>query len=378
MNKRLLMTPGPTPIPPSVLRALSQPIIHHRTPEFKALFSSCADDLKPIFATEQPVLMLSSSGTGAMEASITNFTRRGDTIITVAAGKFGQRWGAIGRAYGLNVVELTVEWGHAVTVQAVADALTAHPEAVGVYFQSSETATATTHPVQAIAALCRTRANTLCVVDGITAVGVQPLAMDEWGVDIVLSGSQKAFMLPPGLAFIAASEKAWAQAASADHPRFYFDLPAERAKQAGGQTVWTSPVGLIQGLRAVLDIMIENGGLAGLHAHHDRLARATQAGVQALGLTLFSQAPAWSCTAVRAPDAIGAGPIIQGLNDRGIKVAGGQDHVKGKIFRIGHLGWFDGKDILTTLASLESVLLSLGHEFEQGASITACSAVLSA
>ncbi len=373
--KRLLMTPGPTPIPPEVLRALSQPIIHHRTPEFKALFSSCGDDLKPLFATAQQVLMLSSSGTGAMEASITNFTRRQDTIVTVAAGKFGQRWGLIGRAYGLNVVELEVEWGKAVTVDAIRAALDAHPDASGVFVQASETSTGTTHPVREIAALCADR-NTLCVVDGITAVGVQPLEMDAWGVDVVVSGSQKAFMLPPGLAFLAASEKAWAAAERADHPKFYFDLKKERAAQAKGQTAWTSPVGLIQGLRAVLDLMKAAGGLPGLHAHHERLATATQAAVTALGLPLLSNAPAWSCTAAYGPEGIGAGPIVAGLNERGIKVAGGQDHLEGRIFRIGHLGWFDGKDILTTIAALEGVLRSAGHTFEAGAGVTACTAAL--
>lgn len=371
MDKRLLMTPGPTPIPPEVLLAMAEPILHHRTPEFKAVLASCAEDLKPLFATEQPVLMLSSSGTGAMEASITNFCRTGDTIITVAGGKFGQRWSQIGRAYGLEVVELAVEWGRAVAVDDVAQALATHPTARGVFLQASETSTGCSHPVEAIAALCKDRPETLCVVDGITAVGVQPVEMDAWGIDIVVSGSQKAFMLPPGLSFIAVSEKAWRLNEHANLPRFYFNLAKERKAQAGGQTAWTSPVSLIVGLRRVIDRMQAMGGLEGLHTHHERLARATQAGVQAMGMALLAEQPAWSCTAAWAPESIGAGPIVSGLGRRGIKIAGGQDHLKGRIFRIGHLGYFSASDILATLAAMEAVLVAEGHDLVRGAGVTA-------
>ena len=376
MLKRMLMTPGPTPIPPEVLLAMARPIIHHRTDEFKAIFASCATDLGPLFATEKPVLMLSSSGTGAMQAAITSFCRQGDTIITVAGGKFGQRWGQIGRAFGLDVVEIEVEWGRSVAVEAVEAALEAHPDARGVYLQASETSTGVTMPVREIAALCHGRADTLCVVDGITAVGVQPVEMDDWGIDIVVSGSQKAFMLPPGLAFIAVSDKAWRVAEQSDLPRYYFDLAKERKAQAKGSTAYTSAVSLIVGLRAVLDRMAADGGLPALHAHHETLAKATQAAVKALGMTLLADDPAWSCTAVIAPESIGAGPIVSGLNKRGIKVAGGQDHLKGKIFRIGHLGWFSGTDILATIATLEGVLSELGHPYPPGAGVAAATAVL--
>jgi aspartate aminotransferase-like enzyme len=375
MKKRLLMTPGPTPIPPDVLLAMAQPILHHRTPEFKEIFESCARDLQAIFATSEQVLMLVSTGTGAMEGSISNFMRRGDTIITVAGGKFGQRWSEIGRAYGLDVVELTVEWGKSVSVDAVADALASHPNARGVYLQASETSTGVSHPVQEIAALCRERTGTLCIVDGITAVGVQPVEMDAWGIDIVVSGSQKAFMLPPGLAFIACSEKAWGFAEHSDLPRYYFDLRKERKKQAGGQTAYTSAVSLIVGLRQVLNRMGDMG-LTGLHAHHQRLALATQAGVKAIGLKLLADSPAWSVTAVYAPDGIDAGNIIKSMNAKGIKIAGGQDHLKGRIFRIGHLGWFAGTDIVSTLSTLETVLDELGHELQPGASVAAAGAIL--
>lgn len=376
MQKRMLMTPGPTPIPPEVLLAMAEPILHHRTPEFKALFASCAEDLKPIFATAQPVLMLAATGTGAMEAAITNLMRREDTIITVAGGKFGQRWGQIGRAYGLNVVELEVEWGKAIAVERVAEALDAHPDARGVYLQASETSTGVTHPVQGIAALCATRENTLCIVDGITAVGVQPLDMDAWGVDVVVSGSQKAFMLPPGLAFIALSEKAWGATTRSDLPRYYFDLAKERKNQAKGQTAYTSAVSLVVGLRRVLDRMAEMGGLSALHTHHERLARGTQAGLTAMGMELLAEVPAWSTTAALAPPAIGAGPLVSGLNDRGIKIAGGQDHLKGKIIRVGHLGWFSANDILTTMAALDQVLVGLGHDHVPGAGVAAAAAAL--
>jgi len=353
---------------------MAQPILHHRTPEFKALFASCSEDLKPIFATNQPVLMLSASGTGAMEAAVSNFCRQEDTIITVSGGKFGQRWGLIGRAYGLNVVELEVEWGQAVRVDDVEKALVDHPNARGVYFQASETSTGVRHPVEAIAALCRERANTLCVVDGITAVGVEPMDMDEWGIDILVSGSQKAFMLPPGLAFIACSEKAWRLAEQSTLPRFYFDLLKERKSQSGGQTAWTSPVSLIVGLRKVLDRM-NAMGMDGLMSHHDVLARGTRAGVQAMGLQLLANPPATSVTAVWAPEGMDAGAIIKGLGARHIKIAGGQDHLKGRIFRIGHLGWFSQADIIATLSALESTLAELGHEFSPGSAVAAAAAV---
>ena len=374
MQKRLLMTPGPTPIPDDVLLSMAQPILHHRTPEFKTIFASCSKDLQPIFSTKQAVLMLSSSGTGAMEAAITNFCQSGDTIITVAGGKFGQRWGLIGRAYGLNVVELEVEWGNAVSVAAVEQALEENPSARGVYFQASETSTGVRHPVEGIAELCRNRANTLCVVDGITAVGVEPMEMDEWGIDILVSGSQKAFMLPPGLAFIACSEKAWQMAEASNLPRFYFDLLKERKSQSAGQTAWTSPVSLIVGLRKVLDRM-NDMGTEGLLSHHDTLARGTRAGVQALGLRLLADSPATSVTAVWAPEGLDAGDIIKGLGARHIKIAGGQDHLKGRIFRIGHLGWFSQADIIATLSALESTLKDLGHEFTPGSGVSAAAAI---
>jgi len=374
MQKRLLMTPGPTPIPGDVLLAMAQPILHHRTPEFKGLLKSCGDDLQPIFATNEQVLMLSSSGTGAMEAAITNFCRHGDTIITVAGGKFGQRWGQIGRAYGLSVVEIEVEWGQAVELSAIEEALNEHPGARGIYVQASETSTGVRHPVQGIAALCRTRSETLCVVDGITAVGVEPLEMDKWGVDIVVSGSQKAFMLPPGLAFIACSEKAWAMAEQSDLPRFYFDLLKERKNQATGQTAYTSPVSLVVGLRKVLDRMLAMG-VEALHEHHDTLARGTRAGILALGLKLLANPPATSVTAAWAPDDMDAGDIIKGIGQRNIKIAGGQDHLKGRIFRIGHLGWFSQADIIATLSALECTLADLGHEFSPGVGVVAAAAV---
>lgn len=341
---------------------MAEPIVHHRTPEFKAVMQSCAADLKEIFATTSDVLMLSASGTGAMEAAITNFQSRGDTIIAVNGGKFGQRWGRIARAFGLEVVDLQVEWGRAVRTDEVAAALDAHPNAGGVYLQASETSTGVSHPVEAIAALCRDRDNVICVVDGITAVGVQPLEMDAWGVDVVVSGSQKAFMLPPGLAFIAVSEKAWRKTHSADLPRFYFDLERERKAQAAGSTAYTSAVSLVVGLRKVLDRMAKMGGIKALHAHHERLAMATQAGVLGMGLELLAEVPAWSTTAVWSPEGIGADGIVKGLQGLGIKIAGGQDHLKNRIFRIGHLGWFSEHDIVATIGALETVMGRLGHE----------------
>ena len=357
---------------------MAEPIRHHRTPEFKEIFASCRRDLSPLFATAEPVLMLASTGTGAMEASITNMNRAGDTIITIAAGKFGERWGEIGRAYGLNVIELSAEWGRSISVKAVQEALDAHPGVRGVYLQASETSTGASHPVKAIAALCRERAHTLCVVDGITAVGVQPVEMDAWGIDVVISGSQKAFMLPPGLAFIALSEKARKRTEEPGLPRYYFNLAKEATTQAKGQTAWTSAVSLIVGLRQVINRMNTMGGLTALHAHHERLARATRAGLTALGLELLAETPSWSVTAAYTPESIGAGLVIADLNKRGIRIAGGQNHLKDRIIRIGHLGWFSPHDITATLSALEDVLHAHGHSAAPGCGVAAACRELNA
>jgi aspartate aminotransferase-like enzyme len=258
MIKKYLLAPGPTPVPESVLLAMAQPIFHHRTPQFEALFAETSQGLQKLFKTTQDVLMLASSGSGAMEAAVTNTTSPGDRVLVVNGGKFGERWGKIAAAYGLAVTELEVEWGTAVDPAAIQRALKEHPETKLVLMQGSETSTTALHPVAEVAKITR-EADTLLVVDGITAVGVLDVPMDAWGIDVLLTGSQKALMLPPGLAFIALSDRAWRAVAAAKSPRFYFDLKRERDNQQKHTTAWTPAISLIFGLHESLRLMFAEG-----------------------------------------------------------------------------------------------------------------------
>ena len=375
MIKRYLLAPGPTPVPPEVLLAMAQPIIHHRTPQFEALFAEVQDGLKRLFKTRQDVLILAASGTGAMEAAVTNTTSPGDRVLVVNGGKFGERWGKIAAAYGLTVTELKVEWGRAVEPDAVARALREHPDTRLVLMQASETSTTVLHQVEPIAQLTRDR-DTLLVVDGITAVGVLDLPMDALGIDILITGSQKALMLPPGLAFLALSEAAWQAAAAARTPRFYFDLKRERENQAKHTTAYTPAISLVAGTHAALKLIFVEG-LDAVYARHDRLARATRAGARALGLELVApESPSPAVTGIHLPAGV-PGKIVGYLRDKvGVTFAGGQDQFKGKIVRIAHLGYIGSFDVVTALAALEMALAAFGHRIEFGAGVGAAEAVL--
>lgn len=375
MIKKYLLAPGPTPVPESVLLAMAQPIFHHRTPQFEALFADTASSLKKLFKTTQDVLMLASSGSGAMEAAVTNTTSPGDRVLVVNGGKFGERWGKIAAAYGLAVTELKVEWGTAVDPAAIAKALREHPETKLVLVQGSETSTTVLHPVAEIAKITR-ETDALLVVDGITAVGVLDLPMDALGIDVLLTGSQKALMLPPGLAFIALSEKAWKAVAGAKCPRFYFDLKRERDNQQKHTTAWTPAISLIFGLHEALRLMFEEG-LNNVFARHDRLARATRAGAEALGLKLVAPtAPSPATTGIYLPDGV-PGKVVGYLRNKvGITFAGGQDQLKGKICRIAHLGYIGSFDIVTALAALEMGMAAFGREIQFGVGVGAAQKVL--
>ncbi len=378
MKKSYLLAPGPTPVPPETLLAMARPIIHHREPEFKPIFEACRRDLRYLFQTERDVLILAASGTGAMEASVTNFLRRGDKALTVNGGKFGERWGKILRAYGCEPVELSVPWGQAVDPEAVRSALDADPSIRAVYVQASETSTAVRHPVRELAVITGERPDVLLVVDGITAVGVFELPMDAWGIDVLVTGSQKALMLPPGLAFIAWSAKAEKFLETSDLPRFYFDLQGEWKKQRDNQTAWTPAVSLVVGLKEVL-ARIREETLEGVHTRTARLARATRAAVAALGLELFApDSPSDACTAIKMPDGVDGLALKKALRERfGVTVAGGQDQAKGKIVRIAHLGYYDTFDAVTAVAALEMALAGQGHRVEFGAGVGAALQVLS-
>ena len=376
MIKSFLLAPGPTPVPPEVLAAMALPIIHHRTPQFGAVLAEVQTGLRELFGTKEDVLILASSGTGAMEGAVTNLLSAGDEAIVVNGGKFGERWTKICQAYGVVVHEMKVPWGTAVTPDAVRAALDAHPNARALYMQASETSTCVQHPVPAIAALTRER-STLLVVDGITAVGVVELPMDRLGIDVLITGSQKALMLPPGLALLALSPRAWQATERATLPHFYFDLRKERKGVAEKSTAWTPAISLIQGLRVALDLMKQEGW-ANVYARQERLARATRAGVTALGLELLAKdAPSTAATAAFLPANVDGAGIVRYLRDKmHVTFAGGQDQLKGKIVRIAHLGYVGTFDVVTGLAALELVLAHFGAPVEFGRGVGAAQAIL--
>lgn len=372
--KRYLLAPGPTPIPPAVLQAMAQPIIHHRTPEYEALFAEVRRGLRLLFQCKNEVLMFAASGTGAMEGAVVNTLSPGDQVVVVRGGKFGERWGEICEAYGLGLLPVDVPYGKSVDPAAVAAALREAPGAKAVFATHSETSTGAIHDIQGIAAAVRD-SGALLVVDAITSLGVLDLPMESWGVDIVVAGSQKALMLPPGLAFAAVSDKAWARVPSARLPRYYFNFAAERKAIEKNQSAYTPAVSLVMGLRESLGLILAEG-LQSVFARHERLARATRAGVQAIGLTLFADRPGAACTAVKVPEGLDGGAIVKGFRKRGITIAGGQGSMRGKIFRIAHMGYVDAFDILTALAALEFVLSELGYPVKLGEGVRAAQEVL--
>lgn len=375
MKKQFLVAPGPTPVPEQARLAMAQSLLHHRGPEFKEIFAEVRELLKWAHQTENEVLSLTCSGTGAFEAAIVNFTRKRDTLISIGGGKFGERWGEVGRAYGMKVVDVEVPWGKQVDLTRLQDALDTNPDAGMVTVSISETSTGVLHPLREICDLVQRHGNALLAVDGITAVGVHEMPMDELGIDVLVSGSQKAFSIPPGLGFVAASPRAWERNRLCDHPRYYFDLERERKNQLKDQTAYTPAISLIVGLRVVLRMMKEEG-LPAIFARHALLAEATREGVKALGLKIFPEVPANSVTTVTIPDAIPAPKLVASMRSDGITIAGGQDRLKDTTLRIGHLGYFDPTDITVALASLERALYAHGHTFEFGASIKAMQHVL--
>lgn len=372
-----LLSPGPTPVPERVLTAMANPIWHHRTPAFEAIFAKCRDGLAWLFQTKQDVLTLACSGTGAFEAAFQTCFSPGETVITVTGGKFGERWGKMAEALGLKAAVVACEWGEAIDVQRVKEALDKHPETKGVVVVASETSTGVRHPYEEIAKLVKSKDDCLMMVDAITALGVWDISPERDGIDVLVTGSQKALMLPPGLGFVTLSDKAWARAKTSKNPRFYFDLNRERKNQVTNQTAYTPAVSLMEGLAESLRIMQEEG-LPQIFARHARLAKATRAGVTALGLELFAKVPADSVTSVLQPPALKPDAVYKGLMTRAnLTIAGGQDAVKGKIFRVAHLGYYDELDIITVLAAIEIILRQEGYtSFQPGAGVGAASEIL--
>ncbi|MEX5219313.1 MAG: alanine--glyoxylate aminotransferase family protein [Nitrospiraceae bacterium] len=370
MLKRYLLAPGPTPVPPEVLLAMAKPMTHHRAPEFDKLFGEVREDLKWLFQTRNDVLILASSGTGGMEGAVSNFLSPGDKAISINGGKFGERWTKLCKTFGAQVHEIKVEWGRAVDPQAVADQLKKDPGIKAVYVQASETSTGVAHDVKALAEIVKRYEETILVVDAITALGVLDLKTDAWGLDVVVTGSQKALMLPPGLAFVSASEKAWRLAEKAKNASFYFNLKKERDSQQKNQTAYTPAVSLILGLKEVLTIL-KGEGLEAIFSRHASLARAMREGIQAAGLSLFpKERPSDALTAIAAPDGVDGQAVYKNLRTQyGMTAAGGQDHLKGKIFRVSHMGYVDSFDVITALAAVEMVVKGLGFPVKLGSGV---------
>ena len=375
MIKHYLLSPGPTPIPNEVALAMSETMIHHRTPQFNKIFAEAREGLKKLFGTKNDVLMLASSGTGAMEASIANLFSPGDKVLVINGGKFGERWLNISNAYGLNPIEMKVPWGQAAKVADVEKQLRADPDIRGVMIQASETSTTVLHPVKEIGQI--TKNGPLFLVDGVTAVGVVPMRMDEWGLDVLVTGSQKALMLPPGLGFIALSNRAWEKTKQAKLPRFYFDLNLERKNQQKGSGAFTPAVSLIFGLRASLN-MIQREGLENVYARHARLCRAARAAATALGLKLLApDNPSPAATGIYLPNGIDADEVLDYLRDKmNVTLAEGQDQLKGKAIRMAHVGYMGAFDVITGVAALEMALRKFGAEIPFGRGVAAAQEVL--
>ena len=371
MRKTYLLTPGPTPIPESISSIFARPIIHHRTPAFQNLFEDVRAGLKYLFQTKQEVLLLTCTGSGAMDATISNLFCRGDSVIVVNGGKFGERWTKIAQAYGLQPIEIKLTAGEALAPAQLEQTVRANPQARAVLFQASETSTGVQMPTQEICKIARS-ANMISVCDAITACGVFDLPMDEWGIDVLITGSQKALMLPPGLAMVSLSDRAWSMAEKSDLPHFYFNLVKERKSQAKNQTSWTPAISLIQGLQESLR-MIREEGLHNVFKRHELLAKATRNAVQALGLELFAKAPSTAVTSVKLPASIKDGKMVpKTMRDKyGIVIAGGQDELEGKIIRLSHFGYCDRFDITTAISGLELTLNDLGYKVEFGKGVGA-------
>jgi aspartate aminotransferase-like enzyme len=375
MKKYQLMAPGPTPVPSQVLLAMAQPMIHHRTPEYEALFIEVRTGLKALFQTTQDVVPLTCSGTGAMEAAVVNTLSAGDTVAIVQAGKFGERWVEIANAYGLEAILLTAPFGETVAPRRLAETLRTTPRIKAVLTQHSESSTGVLHDVRAYAEVTR-RTDAILIVDAVSSLGIADLPMDAWGVDVVVSGSQKGLMLPPGLAFCALSEKAWARATTSTLPKYYLDLTEERKCLLKNEAHFTPAVSIVVGLREVFR-MLAAEGLANVFRRHDRLARATRAGVEALGLELFAKAtPSPALTAVVAPRGVNSEKIVAAYSEtHNITIAGGQGEMKGQVFRLGHMGYAAEFDVIIALSALEQVLADLGLPVDFGASVRAAQKV---
>jgi aspartate aminotransferase-like enzyme len=369
LKKNRLFTPGPTPLLPAAVAAMAAADVHHRTADFRALYTGVLKDLQTFIGTKNDVILMASSGTGAMEAAVANLTSPGDKVLVLTAGKFGERWRDLGKAYGCVVDVLSAEYGQTVSLNDVRSRLT--PETRVVFMQASESSTGVRHDVEGVAKLLRQAGgDTLLVVDAITGLGTMPFNVDGWGIDVIIGGSQKAVMIPPGLAYCAVSDRAWQRMESSKNPRYYFDLRKERKNAAKGESSFTPAIALIAALGAALKFLADSAGgdmAAGrdaLIANAQLAADMTRAAAQAMGLKLFAQAPhSAALTAIVAPAGLDSSVIVKAFRERfGAVIANGQGDMKGKMFRIAHIGYYDYLDTIGIIAGLEQIMASVAPE----------------
>ena len=370
MKKNYIMAPGPTPVPEDVLSETARPIIHHRTSQYKAIFKKANEGLKYLFKTKNDIFTFASSGTGAMETAVINMLSAKDKAIVVRGGKFGERFGDICAAYGVEVIPIDVEWGKPVDPAIIKKKLADNKDIKAVFATLCETSTGTKNDIKAMADIV-SATDAVLIVDAVSGLGADDLKTDEWKVDVVCSGSQKGMMLPPGLAFLSAGKKAMDMIPKSKLPKYYFDLKAYKKSLDKDDVPWTPAVGLVRGLCKSIDIIKEEG-IENVLARHARLANATREAVKGLGLELFSASPSNAVTAVKVPSGLDGQELVKTMRNKyGVTIAGGQAHMKGKIFRIAHLGYMVEFDTLTAISALEIALKELGYKFKLGSGVSA-------
>jgi len=376
MLKNHLFTPGPTPVPPRTLLAMASPIIHHRSPEFSQILAEVKEGLKYVFQTNNDVLLFASTGTGAMEGAVANALSPGEKALVVRGGKFGERWAEICKAYGIETINLDIEWGRCVKVEKILEYLIKYNDIKAVFIQAHETSTGVKFPLKEIGEALKDR-DVILVVDAISALGAIELLVDDWHLDIVVGASQKALMLPPGLSFVSISEKGWKWIERSKLPKYYFDFKKEADALKRNQPAYTSAVSLVIGLLENLRY-IRKRGLKNIIEHHKRLSEATKSAIKAMGLNLFTkEGLSEAITVVEVPPGIDGKEIVRLLKEEyGIMIAGGQGRLKGKVFRISHMGYVDENDIIVVISALEAVLNKLGYHVKKGVGIKAAQDIL--
>jgi len=376
MLKNHLFTPGPTPVPPRTLLAMASPIIHHRSPEFSQILAEVKEGLKYVFQTNNDVLLFVSTGTGAMEGAVANVLSPGEKALVVRGGKFGERWAEICKAYGIETINLDIEWGRCVKVEKILEYLIKYNDIKAVFIQAHETSTGVKFPLKKIGEALKDR-DVVLVVDAISALGAIELLVDDWHLDIVVGASQKALMLPPGLSFVSISEKGWKWIERSKLPKYYFDFKKEADALKRNQPAYTSAVSLVIGLLENLRY-IKKRGLKNIIEHHRRLSEATKSAIKAMGLNLFTkEGLSEAITVVEVPPGIDGKEIVRLLKEEyGIMIAGGQGRLKGKVFRISHMGYVDENDIIVVISALEAVLNKLGYHVKKGVGIKAAQDIL--